>query len=620
MNNFMEFMDQIREDLQLIKKEYGYIDSRLQRDEFAFNYWVLSRLYSLDEEVIPSNITDINDKGIDCFAHYEDTKELYIIQNKFYGVNTSVSRPEATDFLTTPLNVLLNGGYSRCEELQQIFNRAKDDSDYKIWLHFYVTNDNRNMDVENTFAQFNFHDPRVSAFVGAKFNKLEDIRLIYYGERFTKKGTFTTKLTTRVAGTSLDVRPKDYGLDWMIDLRFMMVNVVELYEMYKQAIHRNYMLFEENVREYLGTRGINNGIIKTLQSSTDRENFFYYNNGITLICEELKTLRPSAGMSSGQQNQYGFELKNPQIVNGCQTINSIAEVLSRCSESKLASEFGRTFVLVKMYVFDKHTREEKSGLDQSIVMYTNSQNGISEKAFASKAKYFANIQSEFKKRGFLLLVKPSDKNKFSIEYKSQKSQIAFAKLREKGRDLLEMFGMDASNFKNYMIPLEKLLKVLLAFERNGFYAFTKGSSVLKPGSPYYKDFSLCIDQMFTIDNMINLYLLFARADLDQKASENKNMPIPYYVLGFLGNVFSGMEFHPKNEKLKNLFASKESFLPIYDFYSKLTASYFDSYSREHREEYNKMIKQAIDNKILEVVTKEALRWQANGTIKDFLGQ
>ena len=68
---------------EAVKKEYGYIDDELQRDAFAFNYWVLSRLYSLDEEVIPSYVTDIQDKGVDCFVHYEDTKELF-----WFKINT----------------------------------------------------------------------------------------------------------------------------------------------------------------------------------------------------------------------------------------------------------------------------------------------------------------------------------------------------------------------------------------------------------------------------------------------------------------------------------------------------------------------------------------------------
>lgn len=58
-------------------------------------------MYSLDEEMIPSCITDIQDKGIDCFVHYEDTKELYLIQNKYYDANTNVDRNEVSDFFNT---------------------------------------------------------------------------------------------------------------------------------------------------------------------------------------------------------------------------------------------------------------------------------------------------------------------------------------------------------------------------------------------------------------------------------------------------------------------------------------------------------------------------------------
>ena len=64
-----------------------------------------------------------------------------------------------------------------------------------------------------------------------------------------------------------------------------------------------------------------------------------------------------------------------------------------------------------------------------------------------------------------------------------------------------------------MIPLEKLLKVFLAFEKDGFYAFTKGSSVLKLNSTYYKDFSLNIDQLLTIDNMISNRKIMMRSDI-----------------------------------------------------------------------------------------------------------
>lgn len=614
MSNFKE---QIREDIQLIQKDYGYIDDNLQRDDFAFNYWVLSRLYGMDEEIIASNVTDISDKGIDCFVHYEDTKELYLIQNKYYDELTPVDRSDVADFLKTPLSILIAKNYKRSEELQKIFDCIHTDSDYKIWLHFYVTNDLENKDIETLINQFTFSDERVKAFVGIKYYKLSDISRIYYGDRFTNRIPFTAELTTRVSATSLDVRPKDYKLDWMIDLRFVMVNVADLYMLYKKAIKKNYELFEENVREFLGTQGINNGIIKTLKSTTDRENFFYYNNGITLICEKCETLRGTEASKGYKEsrNQYGFRLTNPQVVNGCQTINSIAEVLSHCNENDMLQEYEKAYVLVKIYVFDEDAKREKDGLDKNIVKYTNSQNGIDEKAFASKQNYFLNLQEEFKKRGILLLVKPSDKNKFSIEYKDKGK---FAELKKKGADLFQLFDIDGSKLKNYMIPLEKMLKVLLAFCKDGFYAFRKGNTVLKLNSQYYKDFSLNIDQQFTIDNMIKLYFLFNRADIDQKASSDKRTPIPYYVIGFLGKRFKDVEFSQRNERLKRLFANKQTMLLVYEFYKNLTPWYAEEYLREKGEEYNSMIKQEIDDVLFERIFSQMLRYGGNETIKKFL--
>ena len=104
--------------------------------------------------------------------------------------------------------------------------------------------------------------------------------------------------------------------------------------------------------------------------------------------------------------------------------------------------------------------------------------------------------------------------------------------------------------------LEKLLKVIVAFEKDGFYAFTKGSSVLKLNSAYYKDFSLNIDRLLAIDTMIKLYLLFNKAETDKKISEDSRTPIPYYVLEFLGKEFKNMDFVQRNKKLKGVFANK----------------------------------------------------------------
>lgn len=590
-NNFKK---QIEDDIALIQKQFSHIDNKLQKDEYAFNYWVLSRLYSLDEEIIPNNVTDINDKGIDCWVHYEDTKELFLIQNKYYSENTFVQRKDVADFLSTPLSTLLKGNYKKSRELQKIFDRAISDSEYKIWLHFYVTNEYKSNDITNLINDFSFDenpDQRIKASIYVKYSTLSDIKRIYYGDRFTEKKHFSARLSTRTAATSLDVRPVDYDLEWMIDLRYVLVNIVDLYSIYKDALEKNYELFEENIREYLGTQGINNGIIKTLKNPEDRANFFYYNNGVTIICENCKTLR---GTEVGGKNIYGFELDNPQIVNGCQTVNSIAEVLSHCSEDKLATEYAKAFVLVKVFVFDRDTKANHPNLDVNIVRYTNSQNAISDKAFASKRNYFLSIQSEFRKRGLLLLVKPSDKNKFKTEYDDPTRS---DKVKTKSKELFDFFDIEYKNFTSSEIQLEKLLKVLLAFIRDGFEAYKKGSTVLKPNSPIYKNFSLNIEEYLTIDNMVRLFFMYLKAENQKKKNDDKRHPIPYYVLSFIGIAFKNKTYDEINEKLDKLFSDKSTFLEVYNFFAKLTKTYSKEYIKENNSDYNTMIKQEIDMSI-----------------------
>ena len=105
------FLKQIQDDIDNIKEEYSYLNENILKDEYAFNYWILSRIFNIDEELIETSITEYNDKGIDCFVHFEENKELYIIKNN---------------------------KYKKSQELQKIFNIVKKDQDYKIYFYFLL--------------------------------------------------------------------------------------------------------------------------------------------------------------------------------------------------------------------------------------------------------------------------------------------------------------------------------------------------------------------------------------------------------------------------------------------------------------------------------------------------
>ena len=63
----MDFREQIIEDIRYYQESYPHID-KIKRDEWAFNFWVLDKLFCEDEDVLESHIIDYSDNGIDCYV------------------------------------------------------------------------------------------------------------------------------------------------------------------------------------------------------------------------------------------------------------------------------------------------------------------------------------------------------------------------------------------------------------------------------------------------------------------------------------------------------------------------------------------------------------------------
>jgi hypothetical protein len=460
------FREQIREDIELLKQNLQW-DPNINKNEYAFNYWVLSNIYNLDEEDANINITEYNDKGIDCFVHYEEDKELYLIQNKYYDEKTIVNSKEVSDFLTRPLAKLREGNYKRSPELQKIFNNIKDDNQYKIFLHFYITNNNKTEDVISVINNFNEENTYASIFF------LDDIKDKYYGKAYKENPHLNTKLSVKNKASYLAIRPKEYNLPNMSEAYYVMAKVTEIYNLWKDAEQKGYPLFEENIREYLGgTSGINKGIISTLKDKKERGNFFYYNNGITIICKKAKA------------NSKIVDITDPQIVNGCQTVNSIVEALK--TYNNLEQEFDSIYVMVKILVIDIEDDKFKK-FYRDIVKYTNSQNSINEKVFGATLQPFFTIQNNLKKYGFLLNVKQSDKYQFKKEYNNQKD---LGLLLNIAKDNIPNDFIDIKKLQDVQINLETLIQIIGALKKDAHFAYTKKSYLLKPtNKEYYQSFS-----------------------------------------------------------------------------------------------------------------------------------
>lgn len=571
----MNFKNQIKEDLEEYKRKFPNIKN-IEKDEWAFNFWILDKFFQLDEELIELNIVDYKDLGIDCFTYYEDTKEFYLIQNKYYGDETQLSRSYIEDdFLIRPYNALKEGTYRKNEELQKAFSKYKNDPDFFVYLQIYITNNTVSDEVKESIRRFNQN--HADEHVKAELYTLDDIQEKYYGEPIENKINFNYTINTINKGTSLQVDPENYPFDLPLKARYILTPVVTLYKMYKAAKDKTYPIFDKNIREYLGNKGINKSMYNTLMDENDRNNFFYYNNGITIVCNHMETQKTTP-------NGLEFDISNPQIVNGCQTVSTIYEALNTFDNTMLEKEFKNTFVLIKILQIDDSIEQET--LYKNIVTYNNSQNAIDEKTFVANSSEFLRLQRDFEQKGFLLLIKQSDKNKYLNKYKTP------TELLNRNSELLKKYDLKLQKVTDFTINLDKLLQIILAFVSGGTQAYQKKSNLLKINSEQYKtvlDFIKNNNEV-TTNAILNLYLLYLKMYIQKKDSDNGTFPIAYYAL----DCFNKYECKGDYSQILNNLDTKEKIDDLFTIYYKTTYKYTNYYTKENNISYNNMIKQNIE--------------------------
>lgn len=138
-------------------------------------------------------------------------------------------------------------------------------------------------------------------------------------------------------------------------------------------------LFARNIRGYLGVKTpVNDGMIATLRSEPHR--FFYYNNGVTIICDHAEK-RSHKGTDI-------LQISNPQVINGQQTTRTLAAN---------PDEAAKATVLVKVIQIPRSPIEPTIGFESlisSIVQGTNWQNAIKASDLMANDRIQIGIERE----------------------------------------------------------------------------------------------------------------------------------------------------------------------------------------------------------------------------------
>jgi AIPR protein len=129
-------------------------------------------------------------------------------------------------------------------------------------------------------------------------------------------------------------------------------------------------LLERNIRRYLGLHGnrVNENISSTLKKSNERPNFYFYNNGVTFICERFN-------YNALQREDYKVQVEGLQIINGGQTSKTIHATLAELQAANALGDsdgMDSAYVLVRLY----QVPQDAKTLVQTITYATNSQNPV----------------------------------------------------------------------------------------------------------------------------------------------------------------------------------------------------------------------------------------------------
>lgn len=354
--NLEEFKDRMNKEVNRWAQGGGSLPR-------AFLKWFLVNYFRIDEDEAVDYICDNRgDKGIDGIYTDDISGEAFVFQSKcsespgaiqgdsdlrnFAGVKAWFESPENIQKLDDSL---------ANQELKAIVNRLelsqKLEQGYKMNLVF-VTN-----------KVFGSDASEYLKVAGEYFDAWDLNRLFttytYAGKDKPVQGKFTFSVGKD------NIIYQDVSSDIQV-----LVFPAKATDIVSLEGIQDASLFDKNVRYGLGKTRINREIAKTLQTSSEHDRFFLYNNGITIICESIKL------------KDEELEIENYAVVNGCQTVLTLYENRNTFDDS--------IKVLVKII---------RTGADQvlseRITYYNNNQNAISPRDLKSRDKVQQDIQKQF---------------------------------------------------------------------------------------------------------------------------------------------------------------------------------------------------------------------------------
>lgn len=268
----------------------------------AFPHWYFERIEQFDRAEADEIIVDgFDDEKIDAIHISDDGTTVRFFQFKNPSSKNAGIDDAAVDGLLTTVDIFLSVR-KRKSGLESIFDeiRSAIRTQYKL---IFITSGRglapkQLQRIEAKLRQWN--GPNRNAFSNEIVTLESLLDRVYQESIPTVKSTIEWRLDTPPYQTKINDHK---SLVCHIDGK----SLASAYKEYGEK------LLQQNIRNTEGITPSNRDIYNTAISS-ESENFYFYNNGITVICDAWDYDQPS----------WRLSVTRPQIVNGGQTIRQIA--------------------------------------------------------------------------------------------------------------------------------------------------------------------------------------------------------------------------------------------------------------------------------------------------------
>lgn len=325
----------------------------------SYLLFALRNLTGLEYKELKKSIVDnFKDNGIDAILYSKQTNTLYLCQSKFSkkGKGGGTGKGDILKFVEG-INDLINLKFHN-------FNKQVNDRRYEIEEAIFSAN--IRIEVILAHSGNNLSD-EIRNLIQDKIEELNDTSEVIFFEDYNLTKAYND-LKEAVTGEPINV---DLDLqNWGVteDPYKSFYGTISCGKIAELAESNSKRLFSKNLRSYIGLNNINYEIVRSILNKP--EEFFYLNNGIVLLCKEIK----KSAYASGKRELGKFMLKDVSVINGAQTVGAI-----RHAFSKQPDKVNYATVFIKIISLENAPKE----FDKLITVASNTQNRIEKRDFIS---------------------------------------------------------------------------------------------------------------------------------------------------------------------------------------------------------------------------------------------